>query len=132
MLNKDTISQLIADIGEEMFLRISRQFLDETLNRLATMAACRDREEWGELSRHSHSLKSTSQSFGLVETGNQARDLQMAVDHKDIKSVDLILPRLIKITDRECRELDSLCEELILNSRSMAPILDVCDKASMD
>ena len=40
MLDKDVIAQLIADIGDDVFLRLSKQFLDETIERLETLLAC--------------------------------------------------------------------------------------------
>lgn len=117
MLDKNVIAQLIADIGEDVFLRLSGQFLDETINRLATLASCRESESWSDLARHAHSLKSTAQSFGLPETGQQARDLQVAADHLEIAAIDAILPQLIRITDEECREFIALRQELSVKSR---------------
>lgn len=117
MLDRTAITQLIADIGEDVFLRLSQQFLDETINRLAVMAASRDQEEWQDLARHAHSLKSTSQSFGLVGTGELARSLQMAADHLDIPAIDQALPQLIKTADGECQEFEQLRRELSLSLR---------------
>ena len=76
MLDKNVIDQLIIDIGDDVFLRLSGQFLDETINRLALLASCREKEAWTDLARHAHSLKSTAQSFGLPETGQRARLLE--------------------------------------------------------
>ena len=88
------------------------QFLDETINRLATLASCRESQSWTDLARHAHSLKSTAQSFGLPETGQQARLLQIAADNLDIAGIDVILPQLIRITDEECREFAVMRQEL--------------------
>jgi HPt (histidine-containing phosphotransfer) domain-containing protein len=117
MLDKNVIAQLIADIGDDVFLRLSGQFLDETINRLATLASSREKEAWTELARHAHSLKSTAQSFGLPKTGEQARLLQLAADNLDIAGIDAILPHLIRITDEECREFVVLRQELSVKLR---------------
>jgi len=117
MLDKDVIAQLIADIGEDVFLRLSKQFLDETLNRLAAMSDCRQREAWTDLARHAHSLKSTAQSFGLKGTGQQARDLQMAADNLDLPAIAKLLPPLLVVAREECREFGVMREELQVSSR---------------
>ncbi|HEX9448431.1 MAG TPA: Hpt domain-containing protein [Dongiaceae bacterium] len=117
MLDKDVIAQLIADIGDDVFLRLSKQFLDETIERLETLLACRSQAAWSDLARHAHSLKSTAQSFGLPETGQQARLLQMAADNLDIAAVDAILPQLISIASAECDEFDVMRRGLAVSSR---------------
>jgi HPt (histidine-containing phosphotransfer) domain-containing protein len=117
MLDKNVIAQLIADIGDDVFLRLSGQFLDETINRLAILASCRQSEAWKDLARHAHSLKSTAQSFGLPQTGEQAQLLQLAADHLDIAAVDTVLPQLIRITDEECREFAVMRQELSIKLR---------------
>lgn len=113
MLDRNVIAQLIADIGDDVFLRLSKQFLDETINRLATLASCREREAWSELARHAHSLKSTAQSFGLPETGHQSRLLQIAADDLDIAVIDEVLPKLINIAGAECREFEAMRDGLV-------------------
>jgi HPt (histidine-containing phosphotransfer) domain-containing protein len=117
MLDKDVIAQLIADIGDDVFLRLSKQFLDETTDHLKALAACREQESWGELARHAHSLKSTAQSFGLPETGQQARLLQIAADDLDIAAIDAVLPKLVEIAGVECREFDVMRKGLAVSSR---------------
>ena len=117
MLDKNVIDQLIIDIGDDVFLRLSGQFLDETINRLALLASCREKEAWTDLARHAHSLKSTAQSFGLPETGQRARLLQIAADNLDIAGIDAILPQLIRITDEECREFAVMRQEMSLKQR---------------
>jgi HPt (histidine-containing phosphotransfer) domain-containing protein len=117
MLDKDVIAQLIADIGDDVFLRLSKQFLDETMDRLKALTACREQESWPELARHAHSLKSTAQSFGLPETGQQARLLQIAADNVDIAAIDAVLPQLINCAGIECREFDVMRKGLSVSSR---------------
>lgn len=112
MLDRATIDQLIADIGEDVFLRLSLQFLGETTNRLVALKAARQAEAWPELARHAHSLKSTAQSFGLVETGILARELQLAADHLETAQVDAVLPKLLVVTAEECAAFDGLRAEL--------------------
>ena len=117
MLDKDVIAQLIVDIGEDVFLRLSQQFLDETLNRLSAMSDCHRRQAWTELARHAHSLKSTAQSFGLKGTGLQARDLQMAADNLDLAEIEKLLPPLLVVAADECREFAGLRQSLGVSSR---------------
>lgn len=112
MLDKDTIAQLIADIGEDVFLRLSKQFLEETEHRLIALDAAWQSAAWPELARHAHSLKSTAQSFGLTETGLQARELQLAADHLNLPAVETALPKLLAITAAECAEFQRLREDL--------------------
>ena len=112
MLDKDTIAQLIADIGEDVFLRLSKQFLEETEHRLAALKAAWQSAAWADLARHAHSLKSTAQSFGLTETGIQARELQLAADHLDLDAVKTALPKLLAITATECADFQRMREEL--------------------
>jgi HPt (histidine-containing phosphotransfer) domain-containing protein len=112
MLDRTTIDQLIADIGKDVFLRLSLQFLEETSNRLLALVAARQREAWPELARHAHSLKSTAQSFGLIETGILARELQVAADHLETIRIDAVLPRLQSVTAAECSDFEGLRVEL--------------------
>lgn len=112
MLDRTTIDQLIADIGGDVFLRLSLQFLEETTNRLAALRTARQAEAWPELARHAHSLKSTAQSFGLVETGILARELQLAADHLETDKVDAALPKLLAVTTEECAAFQGLRTEL--------------------
>ena len=112
MLDKDVIAQLIADIGDDVFLRLSKQFLEETLNRLQSLQDCHQQKAWGDLARHAHSLKSTAQSFGLPETGQHARQLQVAADNRDIEGIEKMLPELIVRAEKECAEFDQMRREL--------------------
>jgi HPt (histidine-containing phosphotransfer) domain-containing protein len=112
MLDRTTIDQLIADIGEDVFLRLSLQFLEETANRLEALKTTRAAEAWPELARHAHSLKSTAQSFGLVETGVLARELQLSADHLETDKIDAALPKLLVVTAAECAEFQGLRGEL--------------------
>ena len=112
MLDRTTIDQLIADIGKDVFLRLSLQFLEETANRLEALKTTRAAEAWPELARHAHSLKSTAQSFGLVETGVLARELQLAADHLETDKVDATLPKLLAVTIEECAAFQGLRTEL--------------------
>jgi HPt (histidine-containing phosphotransfer) domain-containing protein len=70
-----------------------------------------------ELARHAHSLKSTSQSFGLQRTGRLAQSLQLAGDHGDLIAVDQLLPTLDEVAAVECREFEALCAEFAVSSR---------------
>lgn len=132
MLDRAVIAQLIADIGDDAFIRLSRQFLDETHQRVGAMTDAWKAADWRELGRHSHSLKSTAQSFGLPETGLQARDLQVAADRGDAEAIDALLPRLIETTTAECGLFEQLCRDMQARRRSANPTPGACDKASRD
>ncbi|HVJ43572.1 MAG TPA: Hpt domain-containing protein [Dongiaceae bacterium] len=132
MLDQAVIAQLIADIGDDAFIRLSRQFLDETGNRIVALTDARKAAAWGELARHAHSLKSTAQSFGLPETGAQARDLQVAADRLDIAAIDALLPRLIDTTGAECAMFEALCANMLAKRQSANPSSGASDKASRD
>jgi HPt (histidine-containing phosphotransfer) domain-containing protein len=117
MLDRVIIDQLIEDIGQEAFLRLSRQFLDETRDRLASITACREAAQWRDMARHAHSLKSTSQSFGLPRTGRVAQSLQVAGDQEDISAIDLLIPSLIDTAAIECREFEALQDAMAFSLR---------------
>lgn len=132
VLDQAVIAQLIADIGDEAFMRLSRQFLDETRHRIGAMIDARKAADWRELGRHAHSLKSTALSFGLPKTGLQARDLQMAADRGDIEAINALLPRLIETTTAECGLFEQLCKDMPTKRQSANPTPGACDKASKD
>lgn len=117
MLDRVIIDQLIEDIGQDVFLRLAVQFLEETADRLASITACRDKAQWRELARHAHSLKSTSQSFGLQLTGRLAQALQIAGDQENLSAIDQLIPELIETVAVECREFDAMREAMALSLR---------------
>jgi HPt (histidine-containing phosphotransfer) domain-containing protein len=112
MLDRRVIDQLIADIGEEVLVRLSQQFLDETANRIAAIKACQDEKQWKELARHAHSLKSTAQSFGLQETGDLAAALQFAGDLGEVARLGPLIADLTACARRECEEFAAFCDQL--------------------
>ncbi len=130
MLDRAIINQLIADISEDVFLRLGRQFLEETAGRLASIKASRAAEQLTELARHAHSLKSTSQSFGLQRTGRLAQALQLAGDNRDQVTIDQLLPMLNEVAAEECREFEAFCAEIAVSLRSDAPSSGVSDRGS--
>jgi HPt (histidine-containing phosphotransfer) domain-containing protein len=117
MLDRRVIDQLIEDIGQDVFVRLSRQFLDETADRIAAIKACRQHAEWKELARHAHSLKSTALSFGLRQTGELAAALQHAGDRGEVASIDQLAPDLFAVATAESREFADLCDQLALSSQ---------------
>ncbi|MDY0882514.1 Hpt domain-containing protein [Dongia soli] len=117
MLDRRVIEQLIDDIGQDVFGRLSRQFLDETTERIAAIKACRQGAEWKELARHAHSLKSTSQSFGLQQTGQLAAALQHAGDREQVALIEQLSPDLFAAATVECREFAELCDQLAFSSQ---------------
>jgi HPt (histidine-containing phosphotransfer) domain-containing protein len=117
MLDRVIIDQLIEDIGQDVFVRLSGQFLDETAERLADITACRQAAQWRDMARHAHSLKSTSQSFGLQLTGRLAQSLQIAGDREDLSAIDLLIPDLIDTAAMERREFEALRDALAVSLR---------------
>lgn len=112
MLDRRVIDQLIADIGQDVFVRLSQQFLDETAIRIAAIRRCQDEKQWKELARHAHSLKSTAQSFGLQETGDLAAALQFAGDRGEVARLNPLIDDLSACAKRECAEFAALCHQL--------------------
>jgi HPt (histidine-containing phosphotransfer) domain-containing protein len=117
MLDRRAIDQLIEDIGQDVFVRLSRQFLDETAERVTAIKACRQRAEWKDLARHAHSLKSTAQSFGLQQTGQLAAALQLAGDRGQVALIEQVTLDLFATATRECKEFAELCDQLEFSSQ---------------
>ncbi|KAA0580351.1 response regulator [Azospirillum sp. B21] len=74
-LDREVLAQLAQDLEAELLADVLRQFVEETRERVARIAAETDRAV---LTREAHTLKSTAGTFGARALCSAARALEMA------------------------------------------------------
>lgn len=75
VLDREVLAQLAQDLDAELLADVLRQFVEETRERVARIAAETDRAV---LTREAHTLKSTAGTFGARALCSAARALEMA------------------------------------------------------
>ncbi|MGF7174402.1 response regulator [Azospirillum doebereinerae] len=94
VLDREVLPQLERDLGADLLAEVLRQFVDETLERVARIAGQAD---LAALTREAHTLKSTAGTFGAQALCVAARALEMACRDGAAAEVEALrgdIPRL--------------------------------------
>ncbi|CAO3414709.1 response regulator [Azospirillum doebereinerae] len=94
VLDREVLAQLERDLGPELLAEVLRQFVDETLERVAQIAGQAD---LAALTREAHTLKSTAGTFGAHALCAAARALEAACRDGAAAEVEALrggIPRL--------------------------------------
>ena len=90
LLDVHVIRQLANDVGEEVLPTLLDAFLEETKLRLTHIQKLAATQNWIELGKEGHTLKSTAGSFGLMDLHLAAKALDEACrkgDHAAVLSL---------------------------------------------
>jgi hypothetical protein len=105
-LDRRPIDQMIVDVGEAAFQRLARLFEAESREAVVEMRRLLEIEDWCELGRQAHSLKTATASFGLGDLAAIAMALEQAADTAKAGEAARSVGRLEQMITGELGELD--------------------------
>lgn len=76
-IDMPTFTSLKDAMGEDFIDELVQSYFDETPPLLSTLQSALESDDSEEFRRAAHSIKSTSNSFGALEFGSLARELEM-------------------------------------------------------
>lgn len=77
IIDISTFSSLKESVGEDFIGELIAAYLDETPQLLSRLQKAFDEQDLETFTRAAHSIKSTSNSFGALQLGTMAKELEM-------------------------------------------------------
>lgn len=97
LLDDHVLAQLTQDIGAETLPIILQSFIAETKTRLNDMKSLTENQDWVNLGKEAHTLKSTSGSFGLMPLHEMAKNLDQACRQNQSAQAQKIADEIIAL-----------------------------------
>lgn len=105
MIDDAVIQQFREDVGDDAARNLIGLFVQEARDRIRQMTELAVQDDFEALGREAHALKSSSETYGLMDLGGLARSLEQACREGDI---GLARSSFQEITQSADDDLDAL------------------------
>jgi HPt (histidine-containing phosphotransfer) domain-containing protein len=108
VIDRSTYENLQESMGTDFMDELLQAYFDETPQLLSSLRQALDGEDCETFQRSAHSIKSTSNSFGALQFGTMARELEMMGKDKNLHGAPEMVDALVAAYEDVKKALEGL------------------------